>query len=132
MFASQTATSPLANVLRQSLASARRFFRFAGFGGCVDRLLLSAGARATHLNASGFGLFTFRQRHAQHAVVVFGSGAFGRNGLGQRERTSERSIGTLDAMIVIVFVRLLKLTFAAQSDDVVLDREIEVILLHAG
>src|SRR5688572_33508418 len=97
---------------RQSLAPARRFFCFTGFGRCVD-CLRSAASGSTHLDAAGFRLFSFRQRYAQHAVVVLGGSALSGNGVGQRERTSERTVGALDSMIVVRLLRLLKLTFAA-------------------
>src|SRR5678815_1366474 len=35
-------------------------------------------------------------------------------------------------MVVITFVRLLKLAFASESDHAVLDREVEIFLIHSG
>src|SRR6185369_11025310 len=113
-FASQTATSPLAFYRSlKALAPATGFFRFSGVGGRVDCFLRGAGASSGHLNATGLRLFSFRQRHAQHAVVVFGSCSFSGNCLRQSERTSESAIRAFNSMVVVSLIRLFKLSLTA-------------------
>src|SRR6185369_5341972 len=130
--ASQTATSPLAFYRSpKALAPATGFFRFSGFGGRVDRLRRGAGAASGHLNATGLRLFSFRQRHAQHAVVVFGGCSLSGNCLRQSERTCESAIRAFDSMVVVSLIRLFKLALTAEGNDIVLNREIEIFLFHS-
>src|SRR6185369_692123 len=132
LFASQTATSPLAFYQSlESLAPATGFFRFAGFGGCFDCLLRGAGTCSGHLNATGLRLFSFRQRHAQHAVVVLSGCTLGGNCLRQSEGTGEGAIRAFDSMVVVSLIRLLKLALTAEGNDIVLNREIEIFLVHS-
>src|SRR5207248_11516636 len=56
---------------------------------------------------------------------------FRRDRVRQRERTGETAIRSLDAMIVVRFVFLFELTFAAEGDHVALDRQIKVLSIHA-
>src|SRR6185369_7583859 len=132
LFASQTATSPLAFYRSlKSLAPATGFFRFAGFGSCFDCLLRGAGTCSGHLNATGLRLFSFRQRHAQHAVVVLSGCTLGGNCLRQSEGTGEGAIRALDSMVVISLIRLFKSSLTTEGNDIVLNREIEVFLFHS-
>src|SRR5581483_214613 len=100
---------------------------FFGFG--LDRSWRCAVS--LNFNAARLRLFTLWQRHAKNAIAVFSVRSFGRDRIRQRERASKTSVSTLNAMIVVRFVFLFEMTLTSKRDDVVLDREIEILALHA-
>src|SRR6185503_2637933 len=72
-----------------------------------------------------------RQHHAQHAVVVFSGCSLSGNCLRQSKRTCESAIRAFDSMVVICLVRLFKPSLTAEGNDIVLDRQVEIFLLHS-
>src|SRR5262245_54819368 len=77
------------NCLRLRLPCGR--FRFFSFR--FNRLRRPLGL---DFNATGLCLFTLGQRYAQNTVLVLGTRSFGGYRVGQRERTSEASVSSLD------------------------------------
>src|SRR5688500_6741282 len=118
--------------------SARRLLRLALAGGRSFALRLDGprraalGALAADLDASGLDLRALQEHDAEHAVLVLGGRPFGRDGLRQRERARESPVGALDAVVVVRLVALLEAALAAQRQHVILDRQLEVLPVHAG
>src|SRR5688572_11019827 len=71
-----------------------------------------------------------RQRHGEHAVLVFGRDARRVNRRRQRERPAERAIRTLDAMELLLLDVILELALAFQRQRAVLEHHLDVLALH--
>src|ERR1700687_349920 len=132
--ATDSVAAPRSACMRLGLNSRCGFLSFVIRGTRVlrfrfDRFAFSI-ALSGYFDTSRLCLFAFWQGHAQHAVTILGGGPISGNGLRQGERTSERTIGPLNAMVIIGIFLFLKATLAPKSDDVVLDCQIKILSVH--
>src|SRR5688572_21811960 len=81
---------------------------------CLFRLdrLRSAGSHASDLDLPCLCLLTLRQTDAKDAVLKIGRCSFRCHALRQRERTGERAIAPLDAVIMVALDLILEFPFA--------------------
>src|SRR5262245_1330597 len=73
-----------------------------------------------------------RERHGEHAVLVFGRDLRGVNRLRQLERSAEGAVGALDPMELLLPSLALELALTLEGQRVVLDRYGDVFPLHVG
>src|SRR5689334_16482844 len=93
------------------------------------------GARRAALaegDAARLHLGALLDRDAKHAVLEVAARALGIGALGQRERPVELSERPLGGVVPLALLRLLGLTAAAHGERVLRDRDLDVLLLHAG
>src|SRR5512135_1111090 len=118
-------------------------------GGVVDRLpFLSSGllvlrglavsfgfesplAANLHLDLLGLGFGLLGQADLERALVIVGLDVLGFHRAGQRERAGEASVLPLDATEVLLFLFLLELALAPNSEGVVLGADINVFFVDS-
>src|SRR5215469_14053548 len=83
-----------------------------------------------HLDLLRFGFFPLWHRQGEHAVLVLGLDGLAIHGVRQREAAAERTIGALDAQIILLFHFLLEFALTANGKDVVLDPDVELLGLN--
>src|SRR6185503_19607407 len=101
-----------------------RSFRFAT--AFIISSLLSA-----YVDLLWFGFFGFRQRHRQNAVLVGRANFPGVHRRWQRNAALEAAHETFHAMALGLFIILLELALARQGENTLVQRDVDLVLLHA-
>src|SRR5580765_9001767 len=85
-----------------------------------------------HLDLDGFRLrlLGFRETHGEHAVLVVSRHLAPIRILRKREAPHEAPVGTFDPMMLVPGGFLLVFPFAGNRQDIVLHRELDLLLLH--
>src|SRR6478735_5006583 len=73
-----------------------------------------------------------RQRHGQHAVLVFGGNPPGVDGGWQCEGPGEAAERPLDSVVLLLLDLLVRLLLAAERQGAVLDLEADVLPVDVG
>src|SRR5258705_10292639 len=100
-------------------------------GGLTTRGRSGNGWRAnTHLDLFRLGFLALRNAQRQHTILVISLDGFAVHGVGQREAAGEGAIRTFDAQVVLLVHFLLELAFTTDSQNVVLDPNVQLFGLH--